>query len=50
MGVCVCFFYVSCKRINPFAQLFQHCCSHARALPMVYKVLWTHDDLHTKDC
>ena len=25
---------------DPFAQLFQHCCGHARKLRMVFKVLW----------
>ena len=26
--------------LDPFAQLFQHCSGHARALHMAYKVLW----------
>ena len=26
--------------LDPFAQLFQHCCGHARALHMVSKDLW----------
>ena len=26
--------------LDQFAQIFQHCCDHARALHVVYKVLW----------
>ena len=30
----------SATMLDPFVQLFQHCCGHARSLRMVYKDLW----------
>ena len=30
----------SATMLDPFAQLFQHCCSHARSLRMDYKDFW----------